>query len=32
MLRLPRFAIPDVPQHVILHGNNRAIIFAVSVS
>jgi hypothetical protein len=28
MPRLPRFVIPDVPQHVILRGNNRAIIFA----
>ncbi len=28
MARLPRFIIPGVPQHVILRGNNRAIIFA----
>jgi putative transposase len=24
MARLPRFVIPDQPQHVILRGNNRA--------
>ena len=30
MARLPRFVIPGVPQHVILRGNNRAIIFAAS--
>jgi len=24
MTRLPRFVIPDQPQHVILRGNNRA--------
>jgi putative transposase len=28
MARLPRFVIPDVPQHVILRGNNRTNIFA----
>ena len=27
MARLPRFVIPDQPQHVILRGNNRAEIF-----
>jgi putative transposase len=27
MARLPRFIIPDLPQHVILRGNNRAEIF-----
>lgn len=27
MARLPRFTIPDQPQHVILRGNNRAEIF-----
>ena len=27
MARLPRFMIPDQPQHVILRGNNRAEIF-----
>ena len=27
MTRLPRFVIPDQPQHVILRGNNRAEIF-----
>lgn len=30
MARLPGFVIPGVPQHVILRGNNRAIIFAAS--
>jgi putative transposase len=30
MARLPRFVIPGVPQHVILRGNNRALIFAAS--
>jgi REP element-mobilizing transposase RayT len=24
MARLPRFVIPDQPQHVIVRGNNRA--------
>jgi len=24
MARLPKFVIPDQPQHVILRGNNRA--------
>jgi putative transposase len=24
MARLPRFVIPNQPQHVILRGNNRA--------
>lgn len=28
MARLPRFVIPDQPQHVILRGNNREEIFA----
>jgi putative transposase len=28
MARLPRFVISDLPQHHILHGNNRAIIFS----
>ena len=23
MARKPRFSIPDIPQHVIQHGNNR---------
>jgi putative transposase len=27
MARLPRYVIPDQPQHVILRGNNRAEIF-----
>jgi len=27
MVRLPRFVIPDQPQHVILRGNNRSEIF-----
>lgn len=27
MARLPRFAIPDQPQHVIVRGNNRSEIF-----
>lgn len=27
MARLPRFVLPDQPQHVILRGNNRAEIF-----
>ncbi len=27
MARLPRFVIPDQPQHVIVRGNNRAEIF-----
>jgi putative transposase len=27
MARLPRFVIPDQPQHVILRGNNRTEIF-----
>lgn len=28
MARLPRFAIPDQPQHIIQRGNNRQAIFA----
>lgn len=27
MARLPRFVIPDQPQHVIVRGNNRSEIF-----
>jgi len=27
MARLPRFVIPDQPQHVIVRGNNREPIF-----
>ncbi|MBI3187075.1 MAG: transposase [Gammaproteobacteria bacterium] len=27
MARLPRFVIPDQPQHIIQRGNNRDIIF-----
>jgi putative transposase len=27
MARLPRFVIPDQPQHVIIRGNNRSNIF-----
>lgn len=27
MARLPRFVIPDQPQHVIVRGNNRSDIF-----
>ena len=27
MARLPRYVIPDQPQHVIVRGNNRAEIF-----
>lgn len=29
MARLPRYNLPGQPQHVILRGNNRSIIFAV---
>lgn len=28
MARLPRFAIPDQPQHIIQRGNNRQVMFA----
>jgi len=28
MARLPRYNLPGQPQHVILRGNNRSIIFA----
>jgi putative transposase len=28
MARLPRYTLPGQPQHVILRGNNRSIIFA----
>ena len=28
MARLPRYNLPGQPQHVILRGNNRCIIFA----
>ena len=28
MARLPRFALPGEPQHVIQRGNNRNVIFA----
>lgn len=28
MARLPRYAVPGVPQHVIQRGNNRQAIFA----
>ncbi len=27
MARLPRYFVPDTPQHVILRGNNRTVIF-----
>jgi len=27
MARLPRFVIPDQPQHILVRGNNRAEIF-----
>lgn len=29
MARLPRFVIPDQPQHIILRGNNRSEIFCI---
>jgi hypothetical protein len=28
MARLPRFFIPNQPQHIIQRGNNRELIFA----
>ncbi len=28
MARLPRYVIPGQPQHIILRGNNRQVIFA----
>ena len=28
MARLPRYAIPGQPQHIIQRGNNRQVIFA----
>ena len=28
MARLPRYVIPDQPQHIIQRGNNRQAIFA----
>jgi putative transposase len=30
MVRLPRFAVPGHPQHVIQRGNNRSLLFAAS--
>jgi putative transposase len=29
MARLPRYAAPDIPQHVVQRGNNRSAIFAI---
>ena len=28
MARLPRYVIPNQPQHIIQRGNNRQVIFA----